>query len=300
MAVEVLDERLKDLVDPDVQVDRIATGYQFTEGPVWHPRNRTLIFSDVRTGIMRIWTEKDGAKVFREPSGVANGNTYDGEGNLLTCEHQNRRVSRTRPDGSIETLVDRFEGKRLNSPNDVVCAPNGDVLFTDPTYGLRQPDGTIAGQEYPFAGVFRYSPASGSLTLLASDFQAPNGLAITDDGRRMFVCDTREQHIRVFDVADDGSLENGRVFCEARLGERQGRPDGMKLDAAGNVYLAANSPEGVWVFDREGKLLGFIGVGESPANLAWGGDDWRTLFVTAQTSVYRLRMKVAGQRLRLG
>jgi len=299
MAVEVLDNRLRELVDPDVQVERIATGYQFTEGPVWHPRNRTLIFSDVRTGVMRIWTEKDGAKVFREPSGVANGNTYDREGNLLTCEHQNRRVSRTRPDGTVETVVDCFEGKRLNSPNDIVCAPNGDILFTDPTYGLRQPDGTIVGQEYPFAGVFRFSPTDGRLSVLASDFQAPNGLAITDDGKRMFVCDTREQHIRVFDVADDGSLKNGRVFCEAKLDEHQGRPDGMKLDAAGNVYLAANSPEGVWVFDPEGKLLGFIGVGESPANLAWGGDDWQTLFVTAQTSVYRLRMKVAGQPLRL-
>ena len=150
------------------------------------------------------------------------------------------------------------------------------MVFTDPTYGLRQPDGSIVGQEYPFPGVFRYSLEKGTLQALVRDFDAPNGLALTADDSKMYICDTRQQIIRVFDVAPDGVLSNSRVFCEAKHGDASGRPDGMKLDSLGNVYLAANSPEGIWVFDPDGKLLGFIGVGESPANLAWGGDDWQT------------------------
>jgi gluconolactonase len=300
LAVEVVDKRLLELVDPDVKVEQIATGFVFTEGPVWHSRDRTLTFSDVRTGIMRRWSEVEGANEIRSPSNESNGNTYNPDGNLLTCEHKGRRISRTRPDGTVETVVDSFQGARLNSPNDLISLANGDIIFTDPVYGLRQPDGSIAGQEYPFSGVFRWSAADGSLTVLADDFAAPNGLAMPDDGSKLYVCDTREGHIRVFDVAGDGSLQNGKVFCEARLGEREGRPDGMKLDSQGNVYLAANSPEGIWVFDPEGALLGFIGVGENPANLAWGEDGWRTMFVTAQTSVYRLEMKVSGQPVRLG
>ncbi len=300
MAIVALDSRLNDLVDSDVQVEQISTGCEFTEGPLWNNRDKSLIFSDVRTGIMHRWSEKDGVSIFREAdkSGIANGNTWDKDGNLLTCEHNGRRVSRTLADGTIETLVGNYGDARLNSPNDVILARNGDIIFTDPTYGLRQPDGSIVGQEYPFPGVFRLSAADGSLKLLVSDFQAPNGLALSDDETRMFICDTREGHIRVFDVAPDGSLSNDRVFCEAKHGDAQGRPDGMKLDSQGNVYLAANSPEGIWVFDPEGKLLGFIGIGESPANLIWGGDDWQTMFVTAQTSVYRLRMKVPGQPVR--
>lgn len=299
MAVVELDGRLSDLVDAGVKVEQIATGYVFTEGPVWHSRDLTLTFSDVRTGIMRRWSEGAGAKELRNPSNESNGNTYDASGNLLTCEHKGRRISRMRPDGTVETVVDSFEGARLNSPNDLICLANGDIIFTDPTYGLRQPDGSIAGQEYPFSGVFRWSAADGSLTLLADDFAAPNGLAMPDDGSRLYVCDTREQHVRVFDVGPEGGLHNGRIFCETKYGEHQGRPDGMKLDSRGNVYVAANSPEGVWVFDPEGALMGFIGVGENPANLAWGGEGWQTLFVTAQTSVYRLPMKVAGQPVRI-
>jgi gluconolactonase len=300
MAVVALDSRLNDLVDPNVQVEQIATGCQFTEGPLWDPRDDSLIFSDVRTGIMRRWT-KGGVQVFRdaEHTGIANGNTWDHDGNLLTCEHAGRRVSRTLRDGSVEALVSRWGDKRLNSPNDVISAANGDVLFTDPTYGLRQRDGSIVGQEYPYPGVFRLSREKGTLQLLVGDFAAPNGLALTEDASKLYICDTREQHIRVFDVLPDGTIENGRVFCEAKLGEEhQGRPDGMKLDSQGNVYLAANSPEGIWVWNPDGVLLGFIGVGESPANLAWGGEDWQTMYVTAQTSVYRLRTKIPGQPVR--
>lgn len=295
MPVVVLDKRMNDLIDPNVQVDQIATGYTFTEGPIWHMRDRTLTFSDVRTAQMHRWTEKDGAAVFRDPSGGGNGNTYDKDGLLVTCEHINRRVSRTKGDGSIETVVDRYDGKRLNSPNDIIRTANGDLVFTDPTYGLRQPDGSIVGQEYPFPGVFRFSPSTGKLTLLADDFLAPNGLVLTQEESRMYICDTREHHVRVFDVGADGSLRNGKQFVDVSRGDTVGRPDGMKLDSRGNLYVTANTPEGVWVYAPDGALLGLIGLGESPANLAWGGDGWQTMFVTAQTSVYRLRMRTAGQ-----
>jgi gluconolactonase len=299
MAVNVVDKRLLDLVDEDVQVDRIATGYVFTEGPVWHPRERHLTFSDIFGNAQYRWTEQGGAQVYRQPSDESNGNTLDFDGNLLTCEHKGRRISITRPGGSPETLVGEWEGKRLNSPNDLIVVPNGDVLFTDPTVGLRQPDGSIAGQEYHCAGVFRLTPSTGKVALLAEDFPAPNGLVTSDDGARLWIDDSRNRHVRVFDVGADGSLSDGRVFCDVRHGEDRTIPDGMKLDSLGNLYVTANHALGLFVFEPEGNLLGHISVGESPANLAWGGDDWRTLFVTAQTSVYRLRMKVPGQRIRL-
>lgn len=303
MAIVAKDARFGDLVDPQAPIDRIATGYQFTEGPVWHLRTRTLTFSDVRGGAMYRWTEAGGAEVFRRPSGFGNGNTYDAAGNLITCEHENRRVSRTAPDGTIGVVADSYQGKRLNSPNDVIIAPNGDIIFTDPPYGLRQPDGSFVGMELPFNGVFRVAAGSGDLTLLIDDFDRPNGLVISDDGLRLFVADTAREHVRVFDVAADGSLSNGRIFAAgfaAQVGAATpSRPDGMKLDSRGNLYVAANTTEGVWVFSPEGDLIGLIGLPETPANLAWGGDDWRTLFVTATTSVYRLPMKLAGQPLAL-
>ena len=311
MAVVVLDNRLLDLVDEDVQVEKIASGCVFTEGPVWHPRERHLTFSDIydeHGGTMYRWTEAGGAQVFRRPSNRANGNTYDHEGNLITCHHD-RYISITKPDGSVSTLVDRFGDARLNSPNDVICAPDGDVLFTDPVFGLRQPDGSIVGQEYPFSGVFRYSPADGSLVSLISDIASPNGLALTDDGSVLYVCETGAQKVHAFNVMSEGRVGDHRVVCDLNQGEHQGRPDGMKLDERGNIYVAANSPEGIWVFAPDGTLLGFIGVGEEmnrlgtapggPANIAWGDDDRRTIYATAVTSVYRLRMKVAGQPGRL-
>jgi sugar lactone lactonase YvrE len=296
MAVTVLDKRLLDLIDENVQVDKIATGYVFTEGPLWHPKERYLTFSDVRSRKMHRWNEKDGASLFRDDDGSGpNGNTYDRNGLLITCEHNNRRLSRTKADGGVESVVDRYQGHRLNSPNDVICTRNGDLIFTDPTYGLRQPDGSIVGQEYPFPGVFRFSPSTGNLRTIAEDFEAPNGLVLTDDETRMYIADTRLHNVRVFDLAADGSLSNGREFADISYGDTVGRPDGMKLDSRGNLYVTANVPQSVWVYSADGTLLGFIEVGESAANCAWGGDDWRTLFVTANTSVYRLGMKVAGQ-----
>jgi gluconolactonase len=245
------------------------------------------------------WTESAGAATFRDPSQVGNGNTYDGERRLVTCEHAGRRVSRTAADGNIETVASHYQGNRLNSPNDVVVSRSGDVIFTDPPYGLRQPDGSIVGQEVPFNGVYRVSANGGSITVLVDDFVRPNGLVLTADESHLLIADTEHGHIRIFELTPGGALRNGRIFVDnfpGRTGQQAGpRPDGMKLDEHDNLYVAANTSEGIWVFDSTGAFLGTIGLDETPANLAWGGDDWRTLYVTATTSVYRIPMKVAGQ-----
>jgi sugar lactone lactonase YvrE len=283
------------IIGLETPVEKIASGFQFTEGPVWSARAGALTFSDIPGDTLYQWRPGHEAEVLRRPSANTNGNTFDRQGRLLTCEHSGRRVSRTAAGGSVETLVDSYQAKRLNSPNDVICAANGDIYFTDPPYGLRRPDGSFEESEIGFNGVFRLSAATGVLTLLADDFVRPNGLALSGDERRLFVADTQEAHVRVFDITAGGSLANGRVFTETVHEGATGRCDGIKLDSRGNLYVATNLPSGVWVYDTEGRMLGIIGVGEGPANLAFGGDGWRSLFVTAQTSVYRVELKVAGQ-----
>jgi gluconolactonase len=290
----VLDRRLEALVDPAAEAERIATGFTFTEGPVWDRRDAALYFSDIQGDTIYRWREGEGHRAFRRPSGQANGNTIDAAGRLVTCEHANRRVTRTEAGGSVSVLADRFEGKRLNSPNDVVFAPNGDLYFTDPPYGLRQPDGSFAPQEVDFCGVYRLS-AGGELSAVVRDCERPNGLVVTADGRTLLVADTQRAHVRRFRIEADGALAGGEVFVEVVHDGARGLPDGMKLDSLGNLYVTANTAHGVWVFAADGALLGFIGVPEAPANCAWGGPELRTFFVTARTSVYRLPMRVAGQ-----
>jgi sugar lactone lactonase YvrE len=289
------DARLRALVDPVTAAEKIAGGCIFTEGPVWNRLDNSLIFSDIQGDTLYRWTADRGQEVFRHPSGQANGNTYDQTGCLVSCEHQNRRVSRTLADGSVETLVSHYEGRRLNSPNDVVSAPSGDLYFTDPPYGLRQPDGTFAAQEIPFNGVYRLAAADSGVTAVATDFERPNGLVISNDGRQIYIDDTHRHHVRLFDLGADGGLTNDRIFADVSHGETTGHPDGMKLDVQGNLYIAANTADGIWVYAPDGALLGCIAVPEFPANLAWGGPDNTTLFITARTSVYRLQMKVPGQ-----
>jgi sugar lactone lactonase YvrE len=281
------------LMVPGATIDRISGGLEFTEGPVWNSEQQHLLFSDIRGDSLYTWSEQ-GFDLFRRPSGQANGNTYDRQGRLITCEHKNRRVSRTLADGTVETLADNYEGKRLNSPNDVICSSAGDIYFTDPPYGLMQPDGSIKNGELDFFGVYRHSPGDGSLTLLIDDFIRPNGLLLSRDESQLFIADTELLHIRVFDIAPDGTLQNGRLFAELRYKDMEGRPDGMKMDTAGNLYVAGGVVGSVWVFDPAGKLIGLIEFPEGPANLAWGGKDLRTLFVTARTSVYRLPMNAVG------
>jgi gluconolactonase len=294
-AIVAVRPEFREIVDLEAEPEKVAGGFVFTEGPVWDPGRRRLVFSDIPADTMYEWTEADGARVFRKPSGNANGNTLDAGGALLTCEHANRRVSRTTTDGVVGTLVDRYEGKRLNSPNDVIVSASGDVYFTDPPYGLRQPDGTFASGELDFFGVFRFEPATGRLSVLAEDFVRPNGLALSPDGRTLFVADTDRAHVRAFDVVG-GALENGRVFARTEHEGVVARPDGIKLDEHGNLSVTSSRLQGVWVYDPAGRLIGQIAVGETPANCGFGGDDGRTLFITAQTSVYRVGLKVAGQR----
>jgi len=268
------------------ELKKVAGGFQFTEGPAWHP-DGYVIFSDIPAN--RIYAVKDGkVEIFREPSGNSNGLTFDAEGRLIACEHGNRRVSRTEKDGRIVSLAAEYEAKRLNSPNDVVVKSDGSIYFTDPPYGVKP-----AERELDFQGVYRIA-LDGKLTLLVDDFVKPNGLAFSPDEKVLYVDDTDRQWVRAFDVKDDGSLANGRIF--ARLeGPEPGRPDGMKVDVRGNVYVTG--PGGVWVFDPEGRHLGTIRTPEVAANLAFGDADGRTLYITARTSLYSVRVRYAGAAL---
>jgi gluconolactonase len=306
VALTVFDERLLDLIDPDYRVEKLCGGHEFTEGAVWHLIERHLTFSDVHRGVIYRWSKGVGVTVLRAPSNGANGNTYDREGRLVTCEGAARRVTRTTHDGGIEVVADHFGAARLNEPNDVICAPNGDNIFSHPTIGMRAASGVVQGQEYTFSGVFRVSAADGRLTPLIDSIAWPNGLALTDDGRTLYVDDSFERCVYAFDIAEDGSASNRRTFAVLDHGEGDIIPDGMKLDASGNLYVAPNNRHGVWVYAPDGTLLGMIGLPPEQSihdtglggasNLAWGDDDRQTMFVTAVSSVYRLRMKVPGQR----
>lgn len=260
--------------------EKIPGNFQFTEGPVWIPARNELIFSDIPANRLVRW--KDGKlDVWREPSGNANGNTLDRQGRLITCEHSNRRVSRTEAGGTVVTLADRYEGKRLNSPNDVVCKSDGSIYFTDPPYGVKP-----ELRELDFQGVYRIAPDGKTFTLLVKDFTKPNGLAFSPNEKVLYIADTEQNHVRAFDVAPDGTLTNGRVFCKVE------RPDGMRVDCEGNLY--ATAMDGVDVFDAKGNKLGVIKVPERPANLAFGEADLKTLYITARTGLYRVKNPIAG------
>ena len=290
MALDVRDEQLLKLIDSEAPVEQIATGCQFTEGPLWHATERFLLFSDIPANKMRRWDAGSGMTVFRDPSGKSNGLTYDKGGHLIACEHGNRRVSRTTADGQVITIASHYEGKRLNSPNDVVVKSDGSIYFTDPPYGLSAAYGVESEKELDFQGVYRLSPNGDTLTLLVDDFDRPNGLCFSPDESILYINDTERMHVRAFDVQPDGTIANDRIFGEEE-GDT-GKPDGMKADVHGNVYLTG--PDGIWVFAPDGTHLGIILVPERSANLAWGGDDWNSLFITASTSVYRVECKVAG------
>jgi gluconolactonase len=292
MTADVRDGRFAEVVGPSPELTRLATGFLFTEGPLWHPRENFLLFSDMPGNIVRKWTEQGGVVPFREPSTMANGLTYDHRGRLLSCEHAASRVTRTEPDGSITVLATHYAGKELNSPNDIVVKTDGAIYFTDPTFGRAEFYGQPRPQELTFQGVYRLDPESGELTLLADDFAQPNGLCFSLDEKQLFVNDTERGHIRVFDVTEAGTLTGGRVFAKAE-GEGAGAPDGMKIDSQGHVYCCG--PGGIHVFDPDGIALGVIRVPEVAANFTFGGDDYRDLFITASTSLYRTRVTVPGR-----
>jgi gluconolactonase len=265
---------------------RLATGFVFTEGPLWHP-DGFFYFVDVRASMLYRLTPGGAPEVVREKTGGGNGTTFDLHGRLVLCEGDNRRVTRRDADGGFEVLMDRFEGKRLNRPNDVVCRSDGSIYFTDP--GLRVP---LAEREVPHAGVYRIAP-DGTVSLVA-DFEYPNGLAFSPDERRLYVANTRwAQYIHLLELDGRGQMVRRRIFADMSSDETDGVPDGMKVDLEGRVYCTG--PGGTWVFAPDGTRLGIIRTPEVPANLAFGGPDLRTLFFTARTSVYVMRVKVPGQ-----
>lgn len=289
--VEIRDPRFASVVGESVAFEQLATGFLFTEGPLWHRRERYLLFSDMPGDHLRRWREGEGVTTFRHPCFKSNGLAWDREGRLVVCEHASSRVTRTEADGSSTTLASHYEGKELNSPNDVVVKSDGGVYFTDPTYGRMEYYGVPREPQLGFRGVYRIEPDGGRLTLLADDFAQPNGLCFSRDEKLLFVNDTERQHIRVFEVAADGTLRNGRVWAQT-TGEGAGAPDGMKLDSAGNLYCCG--PGGIHVFAPDATCLGVIRTPEYTANFCWGDDGFRSLFIAASTSIYRIRVAVPG------
>jgi gluconolactonase len=275
-------------VAPDARVEKLEGGMKFTEGPVWiGGADGFLVFSDIPANELKKWSPGGGLGTFRQPSNNTNGNTIDNDGRLVSAEHTARRVSGTAADGTVKTIVDRFDGKRFNSPNDVVVAADGTIWFTDPPYGL--PQGETKELDGHF--VFRHDPKSGKTTIVARDQQMPNGLALSPDGKKLYVADSGRAHqIWVYDVKADGSLADGKVFCVID----KGGPDGIRVDADGRLWSSAG--DGVHVFDQSGKLLGKVLCPEAPANLCFGGKDGKTLFMTARTSLYSVPVLVRDAR----
>jgi gluconolactonase len=297
MGVAVHSDKLRELVDENAEVEQVATGCIFTEGPIWMP-DGSLHFSDMPGDKRRRWHPSEGVTVLRDPSNKCNGMTLDNDGNLIVCEHVTSSVVRESPDGGRETLATHWGDKELNSPNDVIVARDGSIIFTDPTYGRMPGFGLEREQDLDFQGVYRIPAGGGDLQLLVDDFAQPNGLCFTADESLLYINDTTRAHIRVFDVGADHQLSSGRVFAEnigtADLAKGD-LVDGMKLDEQGNVYVTG--PEGVLVFSPGGEHLGTIKIPEPVGNLNWGDDDWKSLYIPASTSVYRVRMNVAGNRL---
>jgi gluconolactonase len=300
--LEVRDPGLHDLIAPDATIERIAGGLTFTEGPVW--RGADLLFSDIPNKRIVRWRRlPEGPELTTFATGMSNGLTLDRRGRVLAAEHDGRRVSRVADDGSRTVLAERFQGKRLNSPNDLVVKSDGSIYFTDPPYavqpatpGVARPAGwwtrPIEGKEQSCNGVYRITP-DGILHLLADDFALPNGLAFSPDEAVLYVDDSAHKHIRAFDVRADGTLTNSRLVLNM-ASEDPGVPDGLKVDRQGNVFCTG--PGGLWVCRPDGTLLGRVVLPELPANLAWG-EDGSVLFLTARTSIYRLPTRTRGALL---
>jgi gluconolactonase len=301
VAVDVKSEKLTELVDPNVEIEKLATGFVFTEGPIWHPTEQCLYFSDMPGDVRRRVTLDGTVSEVRNPSFKCNGMTLDADLNLIVCEHVTSQLIRERTDGVREILAFHYGGKYLNSPNDVCVRSDGTIYFSDPWYGRFPGFGIERARELGWQGVFMIPPGGGQdeLTLLVpeNEFEMPNGLCFSPDESLMYINDTPAANIRVFDVDADGTLENGRMFAEG-IGdgdlEKGGLVDGMKCDEQGNIWVTG--PDGVWVFGADGEHLGVVEIPESVGNLSWGGPDWHTLFVPASSSVYALTTKVGPRR----
>lgn len=282
LLIPALTVSAQQMVAEDAEPVKISDGHEFTEGPVWHPSGY-LLFSDIPANTVFKWVPDEGSTEYIKPSGRSNGLTYDQEGRLVLAQHDGA-VAKANEDGSFEVLVNSYNGKRLNSPNDLVVSSGGAIYFTDPPYGVNKED-----RKLDFQGVYRYTEDEG-LKLLSSDFDRPNGIALSPDEKKLYVNDSKHNHIRVFHVKEDGSLEKGRVFAEMESDE-PGAADGMKIDAEGNVY--STGPGGLWIFSPEGELIQQVNTPRL-TNLAWGGKEGKTLFMTSPEAVYKLKIKTKG------
>jgi gluconolactonase len=300
MAVQAHKPEMLELIAEDAAVERLGTGFTYTEGPLWHP-DGYLLFSDMPGDVRRRWDEESGVTEVANPSNKGNGMTWDLDGRLLVCEHVTSSLVRMNPDGTgsgREALATHYDGRELNSPNDVIVKSDGSIYFTDPTYGRMPGFGLEREQELDFQGVYRLPAGGGELELVVDDFAQPNGLCFTADESLLYINDTDRAHIRVFEVGSDGSLSGGDVLADGiGTGELESGElvDGMKLDEPGNIWVTG--PKGVWVFSPEGEHLGVLEVPENVGNLNWGGPDWNWLFIPASTSMYRVQTKVSGNRL---
>jgi gluconolactonase len=304
MGVQVKADAFLELVDESAEVEQLGTGFTFTEGPIWNPEG-FLLFSDMPGDVRRRWDPDSGVSEVANPSNKGNGMTIDNDGRLVVCEHVTSSVVRMDPDGrggGREVLATHYEGRELNSPNDVVVKSDGAIYFTDPTYGRMPGFGIEREQDLDFQGVYRIAPGGGDPQLLVDDFDQPNGLCFSTDESLLYINDTTRAHIRVFDVQSDGTIANSRVLAEGigsgslEIGDLV---DGMKLDERGNVWVTG--PGGVCVFDPDGNHIGTVEVPENVGNLNWarppGGSDWNWLMIPATSSVYRIQCKVSGNRL---
>lgn len=302
--VERLAPEFDALIAPEAAIEKLADGFDWSEGPVWDRAHQRLLFSDIPPNRVMQWREGQGVSLFLHPSGYtgdkpragepgSNGLLFDEQGRLILCQHGDRRIVRIEPDGSWTTLVDRFEGKRLNSPNDAAISSRGDLYFTDPPYGLEGNNADPA-KELPFNGVYRQS-ADGRLTLLSREISFPNGIALSPDEKTLYVAcsDPKRAVWYAFDVQPDGQVGKPRVLFDATawVGQRKGLPDGMKVDSAGNLF--ATGPGGVLVLTPQGRHLGTIDPGEATANCGWG-DDGSTLYMTSDMNLCRIRTKTKG------
>jgi len=284
--LQTLSPKFWDLVDHNAKLDTVATGFGFTEGPMWDSAGFLYVSDETLNKIFRV--HLDGKKEEVIALGDPDGNTFDRQHRLIDCASVLRAIIEVTPDGKYKILADHYEGKKFNSPNDVIVGPDGAFYFTDPTLDL------VAGekQEIPFQGVYRLDD-KGNVRLLTKDLTQPNGLAFSPDGKHFYIDDSKEKNIRVYDAAPDGTLSNGRIFGDEQpTGKHEGVPDGMRVDKNGNLFVTG--PKGIWVWDANGNHLGTIVMPEQPANLTWGDADYHTLYITATTSVYRLQLKTQG------
>jgi gluconolactonase len=298
MGLNVKSDALLELVDEGSSVGQVATGFTFTEGPIWNGAESFLLFSDMPGDVRRKWSEAEGVVEVMRPSNKCNGMTYEAGGTLLVCEHRTSSLIREHPDGTRETVASHFEGKELNSPNDVTVRSDGTIYFSDPWYGRMPVFGFERERDLGFQGVYKIAPGGGDPELVVGrdEYEQPNGICFSPGESLMYINDTPGAYIKVYDVNDDGSLSGGRMFFEG-VGSgviEEGIPDGMKCDERGNIWVTG--PGGIWVISAEGEHLGVVEVPENTGNLTWGGPDWRTLFIPSSTSLYSIRTKVGPRR----